>query len=296
MLRAVAVLVIVLVIVVLAFWPPPDTPEAEVPEAKSRILATVREGMTEQEVLKLLGNPDEVRQLPAHDLLDGVRVHSSSNPETAEVYRWAYGAKQKGTFARVGIVSFDKTRRVVWAQSPIHRSFGTTKIDVPVSDQARPTPSGLSCHLGEVSFREARGYTDRCYSADVTLTNRGQSDYSLKYDTVSIHFLLVVEIYDSDRELIFRENNLTYHSPMYFDRSKWPVLRISPGQSKSGQITVFPGEYFGPLPPGKYFLRVCFPFENWNYSPSNLVPFDVPPRSGVAGTQYLIRDWSDGDR
>ena len=254
------------------FFPHPDTPEYKL----SKLLANVREGMTEQEVLKLLGNPDEVRQVPTDDVLDGTRVYSTLDDENPEVYRWAYGVKQKGTFARTGIVSFDKTRRVVCARSPVHRRFGADKIHLPSSDEAVPTPSGLSCHLGEVSFTEARGYTVRHYAAEVTLMNAGQSEYSLKYDTVSIRSLLVVEIYDSNRQLIFQEDNLRYHSPAFFDRSKWPVLRISPGQSKSDQIFVSPGSYFGALPPGKYFLRVCFPFEKWNYSPSNLAPFEVP--------------------
>ena len=101
----------------------------------------------------------------------------------------------------------------------------------------------------------------------------------MKFDTVSINMLVIVEVYDSEKKLIFYENNFYYHSPYSADESTWPVLRIPPGKSVTGSIYVSPDDYFGHLPAGRYYMRVCFPFDikQWKYSPSNLASFKVPP-------------------
>lgn len=249
-------------------------------EPDGEVLSNIREGMSEQEVLAILGQPDEIRQIPEDRLLHGVRILSSTSPESAEVYRWAYGVRVKGTFAGIGIVSFGRDKRVIWAYSPV---YGCTRLawktNIPFSESEISTSKGMSCRLGPIGFTEEQGETVRGYDAEVILINKGKSEYCIQYDTVSINDLVIVEVYDSEKKLIFHENQIYSHSPYSFDESTWPVLRIPPGQSFTGSTYLSPDKYFGYLPPGRYYMRVCFPFdiEKWEYSPSNLVSFEVPP-------------------
>jgi hypothetical protein len=235
-------------------------------------ISRITEGMTEQDVRKVLGPPDEVRTIDEEHLLDGARVYSSRNTENGETYRWAYGPRQPGTFARTGIVSFDQKKQVVWAQSPIlqHGLSGPPAYSKPKGPII--SSDGLSCRIDGITFEDARGETVRSWSARVTLKNGGPRDYSRKSTiTASIQRLSTMEVYDSEKVLVSRDDHRVYGSPFLEPQ----ILSLPAGHSRTEQVNFSTDEYFGPLPAGRYFLRVCFAYTDTAFISSSLTPFMV---------------------
>jgi hypothetical protein len=258
--------------------PTPTTPE------KHELISQIRPGMTEQEARDLLGPPDEVRTITEGRLLDGTRIYSSEDTENGETYRWAYGNRQPGTFARTGIVSFDKAGRVICAQSPVQR-ISFSPIPPALGDPGKPleSPIGLSCRVdGISSLGEAEGETVRWWSASVTLTNSGKTDFTRRTSIdPSIHRLSTVEVYDSEQSLVSRDDHRTAGSPISFTDTL--ELSVPAGQSRTEKLNFCTDEYFGPLPPGRYFLRVCFPYTNDKFICSGLKEFQVPEFPEIPG-------------
>jgi RNA polymerase sigma factor (sigma-70 family) len=260
-----------------AIGPMPGDKSATQPDQRKQLVDV--QGLTAEQVLRRLGNPDEVRRIPASGLLDGVRYGTKEAPE---VERWAYGTAGKGTFARVGFVGFDRDGRVVVAMSPDGFSDPAYKLPelVPArTDRAVETPSKMRCHVGPVEYIPARGLTPERLKTTVTVKNAGPGAFELKHDAAtSVRRFLLVELYDAAGVLLFREDQMRYHSPFSPDPARWPVLAIPAGREQSEELVISPASGFGALPAGKYALRVYFPFEEWRYYPSNLVGFELEER------------------
>lgn len=256
---------------------PVDKPATLADQRKS--LAAV-EGMTKDQVLKALGKPDEVRRIPEDGLLDGVRY---GPPAAPEVERWAYGVVAKGKFARVGFVGFGRDGKALVALSPDGFSDPAYKRPdlVPAkAGRAVESPAKMSCHVGPVEYIPARGLTPEWLKMTVTVKNGGAKAFELKHDAANdVRRFLLVKLYDADGGLLFREDQMRYHSPFSFDPAKWPVLTIPAGREKSEELMISPASGFGPLPAGKYALRVYFPFGEGKYYPSNLVTFELKERA-----------------
>ena len=134
----------------------------------------------------------------------------------------------------------------------------------------------MSCHLGPIEIVPPKGETAGAFKAKITLKNAGKLPFELKNDAVPfIDKLLLIEVYDSTGTMLFREDNISYHSPYHYDPARYPTLSIPPGQEKSGPCSFLPALGFGRLPPGKYSVRAFFPFEEGKYYPSNLVRFEL---------------------
>ena len=248
-------------------------------------LADVHRGMSAEQVLKKLGKPDEMRRVPNSGILDGVGYGTNGAPE---VERWAYGTLGKGMFARVGFVSLDRNGQVLIARSPDVFSDRAERLFervLPKDEQAVPTPSKMSCQVGHVQYIPFETVTLKgpigTFTAPegvkmtVTLKNAGPTAFELKHGAATgVVVLLLVELYDAGGVLLFRENYLRYLSTYSFDPAKWPVLSVPAGRERSEEFVFRPDEAFGPLPAGKYSLRVYFPFEEKKYYPSNLVSFE----------------------
>lgn len=259
----------------------PDEKPDTLQDRRKRLVSV--KGMTAEQVLKTLGKPDEVRRVPEGGVLDGVH---HGTPDASEVERWAYGRVAKGEFARVGIVSLNRDGKVVIARSPDVFS-GADELPervLPKGDPAVATPSKMSCHIGSAQYIPSEKVSVKGIGTwtgpeglkmTVALKNAGSTAYELKHDAAtSVVGLLIVELYDAGGVLLFRDNYLRYHSTFSFDPAKWPVLSVPAGREKSEEFVFRPDREFGPLPAGKYSVRVYFPFEEGKYYPSNLVRFE----------------------
>lgn len=244
-----------------------------------KLLAGVHAGMKSEEVLKILGKPDEVRPVPTDSLLDGVRLLGGSSPEDSETERWVYGIQAKGKFARVGYVSIDRKGTVAAAVVADYFSAPSATRPEQVtskSDQAAESPAKMSCHVGPIENVPAVGLTPEGIKTKITLKNSGPARFELKHDAAySMRRFLLVEIYDSTGVLLYRDDSMRYHSPSNLDPTKWLALSVPAGKELSEDLTFLPGSGFGPFLPGKYSLRVYFPFEKGKYYPSNLATFEL---------------------
>ena len=217
-------------------------------------------GLPAAQVRQLLGPPDEIRtQQPDRSWAVGAAV------------AWAYGVLAPGGFARTGLVLLDERQRVLAIRSPVEQGLvrpGARAI--ALSDEAVRSPAGMSCRLAQVA-RDQYGIT-----AEVKLINAGSEAFRFAHDHTFVRMNLVVELFSSKKELLSRQDMLSYHSPFGSDRAQWPVLTIAPFGEHSEQVHLNSGwREFGPLPAGRYFVRVAFPFENDKFFPSNLVPFEL---------------------
>jgi hypothetical protein len=91
-----------------------DNTGAELYNLRQR-LAGLQAGICSDQVLKVLGKPDEVRPVPKGRLFDCVLFLGDGPGVGPETERWAYGITGHGKFARVGFVSIDRNNKVVTA-------------------------------------------------------------------------------------------------------------------------------------------------------------------------------------
>jgi hypothetical protein len=257
-------------------------------DARRDLLCSVQKGMSEDEVLKVLGRPDEVRT--TGDV--GIDV---------EAYRWVYGIRDKGEFSRVGSVIFTSDKKVFMAYCPA-RSLNPADAHIapPFSETAQVTPSGMYCSIDKLLRDVDHPDDDRIM---VSLVNTGKAEFAYPNDYLGIRFSIIVEVYDARKNLLIMEALQDFHSPYSFDRSKWPVLRVAPGgreweviplsrhHPRSG-VTYFSwrDENDGALTPGTYYVRVAFPFGESKYYGSNLVKWNVQPPLRQPETQRWTRD------
>lgn len=255
-----------------------DTSKAALRDLRRR-LGGLSAGMTSQDVLKAIGRPDEVRPVGGDRLLDGSRLGGDLPGTGPETERWAYGVLGKGLFARAGYVAIDRNGKVVAAvpadcfAGPVWKVLDLV---TPKGDEAVASPGNLSCRAGSVTIEPRAGESTECFNMAITIKNNGRRRFELKHDAAnSPRRFLVVEMYDAEGTLLFRDDEMRYHSPIRSDPADYPVLSIKPGREIAIPLSFLPAHGFGSFPPGRYSLRVYFPFEEWRYYPSNAVRFEI---------------------
>ena len=247
-----------------AHRPVPFTPEPQYAsslEDRRELLMHVKKGMSEKDVIGILGKPDEVRLKRRAPWYVGAE------------FEWAYGSPAPGAFALVGLVIFDKNAKVFIVDPATHPS----PCHAPRSSADEPVPSrdGMICVLGSIK-RNKSGWI----VARVKLVNNGKKTFRYKHDNTGIVFNLIEDIYDRKGVLVFREYWYRSHSPYSLDRAEWPVMVIPPGKNLSEKFHPLVGTgtgMLGKLARGKYYLRVAFPSDRGKYCPSNLIEFEIPP-------------------
>lgn len=228
-------------------------------EARKNALCSIREGMSEEQVKAVVGPPDEVRTKGGTGMVD-------------ENYRWVYGVAKKGEFPRIGSVIFGTNHTVFMTYCPTRSVAGAPS--VRFSEFAQGNSSGLRCGIEKV-FSNPEFYNAPYIR--VSLNNAGRSDFLYANDDTGIRFNLILEVYDEKKILLLREYLARYHSPVYSDKAKWPVLRVPAGGQASEDVPVWwRDENDGILPPGTYYVRVAFPFEAGIYYGSELIKWDLP--------------------
>jgi hypothetical protein len=243
-----------------------DMESAEL-QQKRRLLSTIKEGMTEQQVVEILGNADEVRPVMPIPWCD--RREEEGVKLRPEGKRWAYGIQAEKAFAAVGVVVFDEDGEVLGTYRP-DNSY--CDCEIPYGEDPVRTESGMCCRLDSV-----RPISSEFIEVSAVLLNGGSEAFHLKDMIADVESCFVVEVYDSHKTLLYRINRIFFTSPAYSHQSEIPSLTIPAGEkyevSFNADIDV---ATFGPLLPGRYFIRVAFPFEEKRYYPSNLVGLDLP--------------------
>jgi hypothetical protein len=226
-----------------------------------RAISGIAEGATAAEVRRVVGEPDEIRR-------EGDKL-----PWTVgAAEEWAYGViGGEGGFAAAGLVLLDAESEVLMTQLPDDSGSLRTGADrVAAGDEAIPGPTGMLCRL-ELVRTDGEGVLAR-----VTLVNRGEQTFEHRHDHTGIGGNLVVELFDAEGRLLCRSDMLTLHSPFESDPAKWPVLTIAPGKSEKEEVRLsWRWSHFGVLPPGRYGVRVAFPFDDGVFYPSNTVSFEL---------------------
>jgi hypothetical protein len=238
---------------------------------------TIREGTDEVEVRRLLGSPDEIRVLEEGQPLDGIVILDArpGNNANRETRRWAYGPKQHGTFARGGVVSFDPSNKVLWAESPVWRAGGVFN-EVPEA-RRREWPASsksLSCRIDKVRLTESPDRKIRSWFATVTVTNSGGKSFATDCYLDSIGRLVVIEVCDDLKTPIFRVDR-NHLNDGFAGRAS--VFTLAPHTSRTEEVHFDPQDYFGPLVPGQYYVRAFFRWRSERFVASELAAFEVPP-------------------
>jgi hypothetical protein len=225
---------------------------------KDRI-CSVREGMTKSQVVAAVGDPDEIRLKGQTGILE-------------EAYRWVYGVSSKGEFPRGGAVIFRTNHTVLMSYCPA-RPFPWVPA-VTFSEAPQTSPSGMRCTIEKV-FKNPDFYN--YYYIPVSIQNTGTNEFRFTNDHTGIRFSLILEVYDAKKALVLREPLSAHHSGVSPFKTDWPVLRIHPGARESEDVPVWwRDENDGVLPPGTYYLRVAFPFEEGKFFGSNLARWELP--------------------
>jgi hypothetical protein len=247
-------------------------------------LSSLEAGASSERVLNVMGKPDEVRRVSGENLLDGTRLLGDFPNVGPETERWTYGNQSKGSFARVGYVSMDRNGKLVAAVSSDWFSNPFWKLPEripPRSDEAVASPSKMSCHLDQIRLIPADEQSGQSIETNVAIKNSGVARFELKHDAATcVAKLLHIEVADSAGILLFRTDGLSRHSPYSIDPADWPVLSVAPEKELTEKLCFSPATGFGPLPPGKYSVRVHFPFDKGKYYPSNSVGFEVLESKG----------------
>lgn len=239
--------------------PNPGAPSASASVAVKRERARVSRveiGMSEEQVLAIAGAASEVRHADGK----GPWIVGASAA-------WAYGSRAPGEFAFGGVVLFDAGKKVMMVRSPLSPASVRAR-RLRWSDTADVADRGLSCHLA-VLGADATGVDAR-----VTLRNEGAAPMERRHGHTGIRFDLVVELFDEKRNVLAREDTLSLFSPYSPDDTE--VMRIPPGGELSEKVRLgATWTDLGKLPPGRYWIRVAFPFEVGHFSVSEPVAFTI---------------------
>ena len=241
-------------------------------EERRKLLAAIREGASTDDVIRILGRPDEIR--PVRETAAYIGAFRDGGPE---VERWVYGVLGKGMFASVGFVGINKNKKVVAAiatDCTADKNFDSLEIVEAKSDLAVKTEALMSCRASLMETFPKEGGTLTGLKLQVELKNEGVGRFSMRHDAAnSLRRFFLVELYDATGQLLFREDNMRWHSPA--DPHDWPALVVPASKDLSDELFSFSAT-FGSLPSGKYSVRVFFPFEDRKYYPSNRISFEVP--------------------
>src|SRR5436190_5578654 len=236
-------------------------------ELKRTKLTGITNGTPADAVLLILGKADEVRVL-------------SKSYFEGESYRWAYGCERPGGFAKIGLVVFGTNGTAIWVSSPTRpRYFRSEAAQVALSDAFQKTSGGLHCEINSIDPQAEGALTasnSLRHTISYSLINEGRDWFIRPQETSSAKWNLVLEVYNADGQLYLRQDHKHFASAFSPDEREWPKLKIPP----EGRITEeFPlwlaDTDFGIPNPGKYSVRLLFPFERGKFYSSNLKEFQI---------------------
>jgi len=258
--------VLIFVLVVSFSIPVCADQDAELIAQRNTLRQEVKKGMTEAEVRKIMGPPDEVR---------AVKYTSWDSRE----YRYAYGVKQPGTLPFIGSVFFGPQAKVV----------GTVVRDVMdysrKSTAEKYTEWEMKSYLGfKIILLNAKlpgkKSENKLSEFDVEIENLTNQIRRLRYSDRHIRHNFYVTVYSSSRQVLFSEiTGLECNFSPPPDGKEF-ITRIPPNSKISLSFSLYPMRFMDPLPSGKYFVRVWFPLDGSDTGlplyPSNLVEVEVP--------------------
>ena len=226
---------------------PQASPDPRKGEAE-KMLSRVQEGMSEAEVLKLLGPPSEKR--------------SNRLFERGESQTLAYGVRSVGGFAEHGIVDFDRSNRVEQVCSPtcgygIRRGAWLlpTRLDI-----AHPT-SNILCVVTGVVIDPSQQELMMRQRVLFSLINQSDTSCSVPTPLHSLSLCIAVEVYDKNGHLFFRKDNGTKGMVTSAGPKGYPSVTIGAGSRVDDEDYIWLSPiHYGKPPPGAYYVRVAFGF------------------------------------
>ena len=228
-------------------------------EAQRSKLQSVKKGMTESEVEALCGKPEEVRKFTGEGLHD-------------ESHRWAYGVTKPGSYTKVGVVVFNKERKVIHASCPSRLLARSNHLGL--ESEADGSANNMKCFVESVWTNES--VTTSCLRqiARISLINRSYEPWVF-WGRGGIYDNLLLEVYDSRMNLLFSIDQGSSSTAMH-DGMPARTLRLEHNDGICQEIAVWLSELdYGKPDPGVYYLRVAFPFSKEKPSASNLYRFLV---------------------
>lgn len=236
-------------------------------ESRRDLLAGIPRGATTNDVMKVLGPPDEIRA-----------PTETSTHFLGEAYRWVYGVTAPGEWPLVGVLVLASNNTVMASKCPSreksHRKGAERARVGPGPDI---TASGMYCEVESVSNRP--GDTAFFQRAVISLVNGGRESFIRKHERTYIKWDVVIEVYESHHLLIWREDRSKYESAYktFADKAKWPTMVVNPGERMTEDLPIWIESYgVGEPSKGTYYLRVGFPFEENKFFWSSDYKFSVP--------------------
>lgn len=230
----------------------------------------VKEGMEEADVVQILGPPGEVR----NGFIGG---------PFGQTHAFAYGASSPGAFARIGIVSFNASNRVIESVSPAIGygiRQGADKLPKEL-DIAHPV-SNVLCVIKGVTYEPTNPDYLLRHRVHFSLFNQSNAPYAIPTPLQSVQLCVVIEVYDENRRLFFRKDNGTMGPIASPGLGGSPSIVIGPGSSVEDETCIWLSRsVFGKPPPGVYYVRVAFGFDPFarnsnQFTISKAFRFDIP--------------------
>ncbi|RLE20410.1 MAG: hypothetical protein DRJ08_07015 [Acidobacteria bacterium] len=237
--------------------------DAELIAQRNRLRQEVKKGMTEAEVRKIMGPPDEV------NTVNFIALYS---PE----YRYAYGVKQPGTLPFIVSVFFGSQAKVVEVVACDVQDFYRKTTAETFTEWEMKSYRGLKLILLNAELPGKKtGNKLASFSVEIeNMTNQGrrleQGDRLLGND-------FFVTVYSSSRQVLFNENSVHITECRHTRVGEFSTL-IQPNSKFPLSFRLFPYRFRDPLPSGKYYVRVWFLLDGWDIPPypSNLVEVEIP--------------------
>jgi hypothetical protein len=235
-------------------------------ELEGRKLSLVKEGTPRATVLSKLGPPSEIRT----NIMQG---------PADQAFAFAYGARQPGQWAEYGIVFFDKSNRVIIAESPTRGYAIRAGAEVlsPRLDQPH-AQSNILCRINAVSYDPSVPDEILQYRLSYSLVNLSQAPCDLNVrDPLQMN--LVIEVYDEKKSLFFRKDyGLLGTRGAWGKPPDYAEVHLGPESTVSDDrvpiwLTLAD---FGRIPPGTYYVRVAFGLDDAHFSVSKAMRFEVP--------------------
>ena len=224
--------------------------------AKSRVtkmFPRVKQGMTADEVLQILGQPSEIRTYGPLGV-----------PGWPPTCVFAYGSHTAGGFAKSGIVRFDPNNRVVEVVSPIRGCGVRPNVEMlsKCLDLAHPV-SNILCVIKGVTYDSSTPEPLYRQQLRFSLINQSHHAVSVPTPTHSVARCIAVEVYDAHKRLFFRKDEGT-RGTVGLGSSGFPSVCINAGGSVDDTVNLWLSQLdFGEPPPGQVLCAGRVPFSSY---------------------------------
>ncbi len=254
---------LILVLVVSVGLPVRANQDAELIAQRNRLRQEVKKGMTEAEVRKIMGPPDEIRPIKFASL------------DTRQ-YRYAYGVKQPGTLPFIGSVFFGPNAKVVQVVACDVQDYYRESTAVKFTEWEMRSYRGLKLILLNAEL-PGKKTGNKLAGFNVVIENKTNLGRRLEQGDRLLGRDFFVTVYSSSKQVLFNEKSVRENECRAIEVGEFST-RVPPNSKLSLSFRLYPYRFRDPLPSGKYYVRVWFLLDGWDFPPypSNLVEVEIP--------------------